>query len=276
MSVAANSATGGVHAAAPLVIDVREGAIATLTMNRPEKLNALDIGLTEALSDRVRQVANDSTVRAVVITGAGRGFSAGGDLGVLRDFRERAAPKEIERLIRAGNDAVFTLATMEKPVIAAVNGPAAGAGMSIALACDIRLAGDSATFAQSFAKVGLFPDFGSTWFLPRLVGVSRAAEMFYSGALITAEEAADLGIVNRVVPNDILLDEAKTIAATFAAGPPISIRAIKKTVLSADAEGLRAALENEIWQQAQCFQSEDCAEGFAAFFEKRPPVFRGK
>lgn len=276
MSIAANSTAGEAQASAPLVMCACEGAIATLTMNRPEKLNALDLGLTEALCEAVKRVANDSSVRAVVVTGAGRAFSAGGDLGVLRDFRKRAAPKEIERLIRAGNDAVFALATMEKPVVAAVNGPAAGAGMSIALACDIRVAGDNATFAQSFAKVGLFPDFGSTWFLPRLVGVSRAAEMFYSGALITAKEAAGLGIVNRVVSNDILLDEAKTIAATFAAAPPISIRAIKKTVLAADAEGLRAALENEIWQQAQCFQSEDCAEGFAAFFEKRPPVFRGK
>ena len=275
MIAAANSAVPG-GAIAPVVIDTREGSVATLTMNRPEKLNALDIGLTEALCDAVKRVASDSTVRAVVVTGAGRAFSAGGDLSVLRDFRKRAAPKDIERLIRAGNDTVFTLATMEKPVIAAVNGPAAGAGMSIALACDIRVAGDAATFAQSFAKVGLFPDFGSTWFLPRLVGVSRAAELFYSGSLITAKEAAWLGIANRVVPNDILLDEAKAIAATFAAGPPISIRAIKKTVLAADADGLRAALENEIWQQAQCFQSEDCAEGFAAFFEKRPPVFRGK
>ena len=259
-----------------MIIETRSGAVAVLTMNRPERLNALDPALTANLRDAVVRAANDPSVRAIVITGGGRAFSAGGDLAVLREFRRRMAPKEIEGLIRAGNETVFALATMEKPVIAAVNGPAAGAGMSIALACDIRIAAETATFAQSFTKVGLFPDFGSTWFLPRLVGASRAAEMFYSGALITAKEAERLGVVNRIVPGENLLDEAKTMAATFAAGPPISIRAIKKTVLAADAEGLRAALENEVWQQAQCFQSEDSAEGFAAFFEKRLPNFQGK
>jgi len=261
---------------APLVIEAHIDGVATITMNRPEKLNALDIGLTESLRDAVARAAADDSVRAVVLTGSGRAFSAGGDLAVLRQFREREAPKDIERLIRAGNETVFALATMHKPVVAAVNGPAAGAGMCLALACDVRIASERANFAQSFAKVGLFPDFGSTWFLPKLVGASRAAEMFYSGAMIDAKQAERMGIVNRIVQQEILLEEAETIAATFAAGPPIAIRAIKKTVLAADAEQLRAALENEIWQQAQCFRSEDCAEGLTAFFEKRAPVFRGR
>jgi 2-(1,2-epoxy-1,2-dihydrophenyl)acetyl-CoA isomerase len=243
---------------APLVIEAHRDGVATITMNRPEKLNALDIGLTESLRDAVARAAADDSVRAVVLTGSGRAFSAGGDLAVLRQFGEREAPKEIERLIRAGNETVFALATMSKPVVAAVNGPAAGAGMSLALACDVRIASERANFAQSFAKVGLFP------------------EMFYSGAMIDAKQAERMGFVNRIVQQEILLEEAETIAATFAAGPPIAIRAIKKTVLAADAEQLRAALENEIWQQAQCFRSEDCAEGLAAFFEKRAPVFRGR
>ena len=160
MTTAAKSPIGGAPAVAPVVIEARSGPVAILTMNRPEKLNALDFALTENLRDAAVSAANDASVRAVVIAGAGRAFSAGGDLSVLREFRQHSAPKEIERLIRAGNELVFTLATMEKPVIAAVNGPAAGAGMSIALACDIRIASDTATFAQSFAKVGLFPYFG--------------------------------------------------------------------------------------------------------------------
>ncbi len=166
--------------------------------------------------------------------------------------------------------------SLPKPVVAAVNGPAAGAGMNLALACDIRIASDEASFGQSFAKVGLFPDFGGTYLLPRLVGPARAAEMFYAGEMISAAEAERIGVVNRVVPHDSLAAEVCVLADRLAAAPPIPVRAIKQLLFGADRKELEAALAFEALRQAECFLSEDAAEGFRAFFEKRKPQFKGK
>jgi enoyl-CoA hydratase/carnithine racemase len=165
---------------------------------------------------------------------------------------------------------------MPQPVIAAVNGPAAGAGMNIALAADIRIASDLASFGENFARVGLFPDYGGTWFLPQLVGPSVAAELFYTGEMIDAATALRLGIVNRVVPVNQLETEVKTLAQKIAQGPPVAIRAVKRAIFGSEKAELVKALDHEVKEQIRCYLSEDCNEGIRAFFEKRPAKFQGK
>jgi len=270
----ADSAQPAPHAA--LVLESREPGIVTLTMNRPDRLNALSVEMGVALTEALRRVAADPEVRVVVLTGAGRAFCAGGDLSVIREARERGAAKELEPLLRAGVQLVVHMRTMPQAVIAAVNGPAAGAGMNIALACDIRLASDQATFGQNFARVGLFPDYGGTYLLPRLVGPARAAEMFYTGEMIDAKEAERMGIVSRVVPHDELAVAARALAGRVAAAPPIAARAVKQALFGAARAELERALEFEVKTQMECFLSEDCGEGLRAFFEKRIPRFRGR
>jgi 2-(1,2-epoxy-1,2-dihydrophenyl)acetyl-CoA isomerase len=262
--------------ASDLVLESREGAVAVLALNRPDRLNALNVELGAALQASLTRVAADESVRSVVLTGAGRAFCSGGDLKGIHDARLRNAGHELESLLRAGKGIILALCMMRKPVVAAVNGPAAGAGMNIALACDMRIASDQASFGQNFAKVGLFPDFGGTWFLPRLAGTGIAAEMFYSGDMISADEAARAGIVNRVVPHDKFVEEVRALAGRLAAAPPIPAGGIKKVLFGSNLDDLERALDHEIEKQVECFLSEDCLEGTAAFFEKRKPHFKGR
>jgi len=259
-----------------LVLESREAGVATLTLNRPECLNALNLELGAALLEALERAGAAEEVRCVVLTGAGRAFCSGGDLGLLRDARARNAGHELESLVRAGKEIVLAICAMPKPVVAAVNGAAAGAGMNLALACDIRIASEEATFGETFARVGLFPDFGGTWFLPRLAGVGRSAELLYTGEMISAAEAARLGVVNRVVPRERFAEEVRALAARLAAAPPRPVREIKRLLFGACREELERALDYEIARQAECFQSEDSLEGMNAFFEKRPPRFRGR
>lgn len=259
-----------------VVLERCEGAVAVLTLNRPDRLNAIDTELAEALLASLRRAAADEAVRCVVLTGAGRAFCSGGDLKLLAEVRQRNAPEELRRLLEAGHALVAEICAMPKPVVAAVNGPAAGAGMNLALACDLRLAADTASFGENFARVGLFPDFGGTFLLPRLIGPARAAELFYTGEMISAEEAARIGIVNRVVPAARLDEEVRALAARLAEAPPLAVRSIKQVLFGGQLEALRRAMQFEVEQQIACFRSADAMEGFAAFFEKRAPVFRGR
>jgi 2-(1,2-epoxy-1,2-dihydrophenyl)acetyl-CoA isomerase len=261
--------------AAPVLLESVQDGIALLVMNRPDRMNALNNDLATALFGSLRRIAENDAIRVVVLTGAGRAFCAGGDLGVIGKGREANNVKELEPILRAGMGAVLKIRTLPQPVIAAVNGAAAGAGMNIALAADIRIAAEEAAFGQNFAKVGLFPDYGGTYFLPELVGPSKAAEMFYTGDMIDAKTALQLGLVNRVVPAAQLEAEVKIFAAKLAAGPPLAIRAVKKTLFASQKEALERALEAEVVHQMKCFASEDCLEGIHAFFEKRAPKFRG-
>src|SRR3989442_201527 len=203
-------------------------------MNRPDRLNALNNELAMAVNDALSRIAEDQAVRVVVITGAGRAFCAGGDLGALGKGRQTGATHELEPLLRAGMQAVLKMRVMPQPVIAAVNGAAAGAGMNIALAADIRIAAEEASFGQNFAKVGLFPDFGGTYFLPQLVGPAKAAELFYTGDMIDAKTALRLGIVNHVVPAAQLETEVKNLAQKIAQGPSLAIRAVKRTLFASE------------------------------------------
>lgn len=263
-------------AIAPVLLESREGAILTLTMNRPDKLNSLNVDLTTALLEAFRCAAADPELRAIVLTGAGRAFCAGGDLALIADARRRNAGQELESLLRGGSHLALAICDTPVPILAAVNGPAAGAGMNVALACDVRMASENAAFGQNFAKVGLFPDFGGTYFLPRLVGPARAAELFYTGDMISAAEAERIGVVNHVVPHDRLAAEARALAGKLAEAPPIAARAVKKVLFGAERAVLERALEMEVQQQVKCFLSEDCTEGLRAFFEKRAPQFRGR
>lgn len=257
------------------VLEERSGAVATIRLNRPDKLNALTPELGRALVHALLRAAEDKSVRAVVVTGAGRAFCAGGDLNLLRDVRKRKATRELEGLLIAGKEICLAIATMTKPVIAAVNGAAAGGGMNLALACDMRIASSQAKFAESFANVGLYPDFGGTYFLPRIVGSAMAAELFYTAELLSAEDALRLGIVNRVFPAEQFQEETRKMAESLAAAPPIAIRDVKRTILADDRRTLEAKLEEEVRLQIHCFESEDCLEGLNSFFEKRKPNFKG-
>src|SRR6202158_5191893 len=262
--------------AGPVILEGKHDGIATLVRNRPERLNALNNELASALNEALGRIAEDDTARVVVITGAGRAFCAGGDLGMIGKGRQTGATQELEPLLRAGMQAVLKMRTMRQPVIAAVNGAAAGAAMNIALAADIRIAVEEATFGQNFAKVGLFPDYGGTYFLPQLVGPSKAAELFYTGDMIDAKSALSLGIVNHVVPAAQLETEVKSLAQKIAQGPPLAIRAVKKVLFGNEKKELSQALEQEVQEQIRCYLSEDCSEGISAFFDTRPPKCQGK
>ncbi|MGA8142698.1 MAG: enoyl-CoA hydratase [Candidatus Acidiferrales bacterium] len=276
MAEAAKPAIGGPQQSpAQIVIEERNGSVATIRMNRPDKLNALNVELGRGLVHALLRASQDSSVRAVVLTGAGRAFCAGGDLELLLDVRKRNASSELEALLVAGKEICLSIATMTKPVIAVVNGPAAGGGMNLALAADMRIASDQATFAESFARVGLYPDFGGTYFLPRIVGPALAAELFYTAETLSAEDALRLGIVNRVFPADKFEEETRKIVEVLAGAPTVSLRDVKRTIIADDRKALETKLEEEIRLQIHCFQSEDCLEGLNAFFEKRKPNFKG-
>lgn len=259
-----------------LVLESKQNGVATLTLNRPDKLNAINKDLAVALNESLGRIVTDKSVFVVVITGAGRAFCAGGDLGVIGEGRKHNDTTELEPLLRAGMHAVLKIRSMAQPVIAAVNGPAAGAGMNIALAADMRIASENAVFGQNFIKVGLFPDYGGTFFLPQLVGPAKAAELFYTGDMIDAKTALDLGIINRVVPAAQLEAEAMKLAHKIAESPSVSIRAMKNALFGSHKLELEKALDDEVEQQLKCFRSPDCREGITAFLEKRQPKFHNK
>lgn len=264
------------QSAASVLLETKHGSIVTLAMNRPDRLNAINNELSVALNDAFLRIAADTSVHVVILTGAGRAFCAGGDLGLIGKGRERGDTTELGPILRSGMQAVLNMRTMPQPVIAAVNGPAAGAGMNLALAADIRVAAENAVFGQNFAKVGLFPDYGGTYFLPELVGPSLAAELFYTGDMLDAKTAHKLGLVNHVHPADKFEAEARSLAKKIAEGPQVAIRAVKQTLFSRNKEALIQALEREVQHQLKCFHSEDCREGIRAFMEKRLPNFTGR
>jgi 2-(1,2-epoxy-1,2-dihydrophenyl)acetyl-CoA isomerase len=259
-----------------VVLERREAGVATLIINRPDRMNAINKDLAVALNQALDRLSGDQEIRVIVLTGAGRAFCAGGDLGVIGKGHREKNTKELQLILRSGMQIVLKMRTMRQPVIAAIHGPAAGAGMNIALAADIRIASDEASFGQNFAKVGLFPDYGGTFFLPELVGPAIAAEMFYTGDMIDAATALRLGLVNRLVPFAQLEAEASALAQKIAQGPPVAIRAVKKMLFAGSRAKLERALELEVEEQMKCFQSQDCGEGIQAFFDKRKPNFQGK
>jgi enoyl-CoA hydratase/carnithine racemase len=257
-------------------IDITTDAgIVTITLNRPEKLNAFVGHMRRDLAEALEHAGSDRTVRVVIITGAGRAFCAGGDVAFMAELIERQDAEEFARLLGAARRVVLAIRQMTKPVVAAVNGPASGAGCNLALACDLRIASTQASFTQSFTKVGLHPDWGGTYFLPRLVTPNRACEIFFLGESINAEEALRLGIVNQVVAPEDLESATLELAERLRNAPPIAIAAAKHAVYASGASDLEEMLRFETEAQMRCFESEDGREGIHAFLEKRAPNFTG-
>lgn len=257
------------------VLAERDGGIITLRLNRPDKLNALDLPLCDALLALLREVAEEASVHVVVITGAGRGFCSGGDIRYLMELRQKNDVTTLRGLLEGGRDLVLALGRMPKPVLASINGPAAGAGVNLALACDMRLASDQATFGETFARLGLVPDWGGLFFLPRLVGPAQAAEMVFTGRMINAEEAARIGLVNRVVPHERLQSETRALAQELAKSAPGAIARTKRAWFETIESELARMLEREIAAQMDSFQSQETLEGLQSFLEKRESQFRG-
>jgi 2-(1,2-epoxy-1,2-dihydrophenyl)acetyl-CoA isomerase len=259
-----------------LLYEVKDG-VATLTLNRPERLNALGDTLRDDLQDAVTRASEDPDVRVMIVTGAGKGFCSGGDVKAMNERKESGGGRPIMEKVAPGRDrTVLALRDSPKPVIAAVNGAAAGAGMNLALCCDMRLASTAAKFSQAFVRRGLHPDWGGTYFLPRVVGAAKACELIFTGEVIDAQEALRLGIVSAVYAPEELLPAAHALARRIADGPPIAIRLAKRAIYHNLDSDLRQALEFETFAQNICFDTEDAAEGIRAFVEKRSPSFRGR
>ena len=250
-------------------------SVTTITLDRPEKLNAFSGTMREDLLAALRDAENDVDARVVVVTGAGRAFCAGGDVDYMSGLQKAGDEVSFRKLLDAGRDIVLQIATMTKPVIASVNGVAAGAGCNLALACDYRIASEQAKLGQTFVRIGLHPDWGGTWLLPRLVGRSRALEILMTGRIVDAAEALAIGMVDRVVAADALNDETTKLARTIAAGPPLAIAGIKRALSRSERNDFAAQLDVEAEHQLQAFRSRDAAEGMAAFFEKRAASFSG-
>ncbi|HEX8847325.1 MAG TPA: enoyl-CoA hydratase [Pyrinomonadaceae bacterium] len=248
-----------------------DSGITTITLDRPEKLNAFAGHMRRDLAEALEGAATDRSSRVVVITGAGRGFCAGADVRYMNELMERQDVEEFKRLLGSGRRVLTTIRQMNKPVIASVNGAAYGAGFNLALACDIRLAARSATFSQSFVKVGLHPDWGGTYFLPRVVPTNIACEMFFLGDAFNAEEAHRFGIVNRVVADEELAAETTKLATRLRDAPYASIAAAKHAVYMSEVSSLERMLQYETEAQLQCFQSPEARERVRAFLERREP-----
>lgn len=259
-----------------LLVDVKD-RVATLTLNRPERLNALGDTLRTDLYDALLKARDDDQVRAIVITGAGKGFCSGGDVKRMNERDNTGeAPAFDEKVDPLRDRVVLAMNDCPKPIIGAINGAAAGAGMNLALACDMRIASTSAKFAQAFVKRGLHPDWGGTWMLPRVVGMAKACELILTGDTIDAGEAYRLGIVNHLVSPEELMPRTYALAAKLASGPPIAMGLAKRAMYRSGGVTLREGLEFETYAQNICRETEDAKEGIKAFVEKRAPSFKGK
>ncbi|HEX2916606.1 MAG TPA: enoyl-CoA hydratase-related protein [Chloroflexia bacterium] len=260
----------------PVLTALDEQGVLTVTLNRPEVFNALNVPLLEALLTVFQQQATAPEVRCVILTGAGRAFCSGQDLEERRPFVEgSAAPPSLGQSLRKRyNPLVMAMRELPRPVIGAINGVAVGAGCSLALACDLRLAADNAALIESFVRVGLGLDAGSSFMLPRLCGLARSFELALLGDRIDATTAERYGLVNRVVPAEKLLDEAYALAHRLASGPPAAIARIKQELNYALSADLPAALEFEAARQEEAATNPEYREGLSAFFQKRPPDFR--
>jgi 2-(1,2-epoxy-1,2-dihydrophenyl)acetyl-CoA isomerase len=244
------------------------GPVATVALNRPGRLNAIDLRLAEALVQQIENVAANADVLAVIITGRGRAFCAGGDLVAMSEHVERAEWQSVRKVLDAGRDVVLALRAMRKAVIAAVNGPAMGAGASLALACDVRIASNDAVFGLPFTRLGLHPDWGATYFLPRIVGVGRAMELLLSGRTVDAVEAERVGIFNRIVPATVLMAEAQALAMTLVGLSAEAVGHAKQSVEHSLHSTLEDALETEVQRQLHCFETDAARQAIAAFVSR--------
>ena len=257
------------------LLETIEDGIACLTLNRPDRLNALSPVMVSSLAEALERLGADSSVGAIVVTGAGRGFCAGGDVKTMASRASQRFEERVEGLRRM-HRLPMLLRTIPKIVIAMVNGPAVGAGLGLAMACDLRIAGRSARFGTGFAGVGYSGDFGGSWSLTRLVGTAKARELYFLGDIVDAAEAASLGLVNRVVEDEALRRETLALARRIADGPRVAYGYMKRNLFAAETEPLATVLEMEAVHQARTAMTEDHREAAQAFVEKRRPVFKGR
>lgn len=267
--------SGSVRPMADQVLVERSGRVAVITLNRPERLNTISGEMLEQLSAALIEADRDQSVRAVILTGAGRGFCAGLDL------QDQSTGPGIEAVPRAGElelrDAPpIVLHGVDVPTICALNGGAAGYGMDLALGCDIRIAAAGAKMAPAFTKRGVLPESGGTWLLPRLIGTSRAAEIFYTGETLAADRLLELGLVSRVVPDEELMGAALDLAERIAANAPLAVRAAKRMMRYGAEETFDAHVQRVYLALLPLFRTRDFREGMASFLEKRPAEFEGR
>lgn len=261
--------------APPLVLVERDASgIVAITLNRPHRRNALNPELADAFAAAIESVRADGRARAVLLAGAGSAFCAGGDLDMIEALAA-ASPEDSRAHMRSFYERFLGLATLELPTVAAIHGAAIGAGLAVALACDFRIVARDARLGLNFVKLGLAPGMGSTYFLPRLVGAARAADLLLSGRSIDGAEAAAMGLCHEAVAAEEVLPRARSLAEDLAAGAPLAIRCVKKA-LRRDRAGLEAALAEEAAHQALCYGTADLREGLRAARERRPPRFEGR
>ena len=260
-----------------LLETIKDG-VAVLTMNRPERLNALSGPMLDAMLEALHRLSEDGEVGVVVLTGAGRGFCAGGDVKAMAEGTEFGGTtmEEKAQALRSRMETSRLLHEMPKPTIAMVRGAAAGAGLSLALACDLRVASDNARFGTAFARVGYSGDFGGSYYLTQLVGTAKARELYYTAELVDASQALALGIVNRVVPDGTLEEDTMTLARKIANGPRVALRYMKRNMNAAESGSLKDQLDREAWHHTRTGMTEDHREAARAFVEKREPQFKGR
>jgi 2-(1,2-epoxy-1,2-dihydrophenyl)acetyl-CoA isomerase len=254
----------------------RKGNVAVLTLNRPEKKNALSMSLVQAIGDTIEKMQFDDEVRAVVITGAGEGFCTGADLTGGGGREDAFTPLGMRITCFAYSKMVSSMWLLEKPIIGAINGAAAGAGCNFAFACDLLIASEKAKFIQVFVRRGLIADAGGTYFLPRIVGLAKAKELMFFGEDILPDQALELGLVNRVVPPEKLMEEAMAVAEHLAAGPTRAIGMMKSMLNKSFESDLMSALDREGSLQGIAVATQDVVEGVTSFMQKRPPEFKGR
>jgi len=258
----------------------KDGHIVTLTLNRPEIRNAIsDDDMISTIVDAIHGLNADRDARVAILTGAGSAFSSGGNVKKMREGGGMFAGSAYDirnGYLRGIQRIPMAMYELEIPIIAAVNGPAIGAGCDLTCMCDIRIAGKSARFAESFVKLGIIPGDGGAWFLPRVVGMSKASEMAFTGDMIDADEALACGLVSKVVPDDKLMDEAMALAKRIAVNPPHALRMGKRLLREGERTGLQTLLDMSASLQALAHKTEDHAEAISAFLDKRAPVFKGK
>ena len=258
------------------LIEATSDGVATLTLNRPERLNALSTPIMDGLLEALPRLARDAAVGGIVLTGAGRAFCAGGDVKRMAEGSVEPPMEEAVARLRGRMEVSRLLHEIPKPTIAMVNGPAAGAGLSIALACDLRIAGESARFVTAFAKVGFSGDFGGSYFLSKIVGTGKARELYYTADPLDAAQALALGIANRVVPDSDLTETTMALARKLAQGPRIALGLMKKNFNAAESASLAELLDLEARGQVETGRTDDHKEAARAFVEKRAPVFKGR
>ena len=266
----------------PLILQERDADVVTLTFNDPTRLNAMTQAMGGAFSAAIAELAGDASLRAVVLTGAGRAFSAGGDLAMIEARAEQGAANgprgrgAIRDGMRSFYQLFLAVRDLPCPTLAAINGAAIGAGLCVALACDVRIASSEAKLGLNFTQLGLHPGMGATWTLPRLVGDARAAEILFSSRVLLGSEAASIGLVNRAIAPAEVLPAARALAAEFAAAAPLAVRGVKRALRRSEQASLEDQLSFEAREQAACFESDDVREGLAAVRERRPPKFEGR